>query len=82
MPGEFFWDIGGDPIPPHTYLSLGDEIVNGWMNSPPHKSNILSADAKELGCGTAYYTDKSHNYMPMLFATQNFQLFEPIKIIK
>jgi uncharacterized protein YkwD len=78
-PGEFYREQNGDPIGPHTYLTLCEVIVEGWMNSPPHKSNILSPHARQLGCGTAYYNDEKFNYMPTVLATQNFQLYEPIR---
>jgi uncharacterized protein YkwD len=69
----------GYPIKAHTYLSLGESILKDWMNSPHHRSNILSKDALQLGCGTAYYLKKDFNDMPSVMATQNFQLFEPVK---
>lgn len=66
----------GNPIPPHTYLSLGETIVKLWMGSPGHKKNILSPDAVQLGCGTAFYLKEDFNDMPMVLATQNFQLYQ------
>jgi len=30
------------------------EIVDGWMRSPGHRANILSAEATEAGVGHAY----------------------------
>jgi len=41
------------------------EIVEGWMNSPEHKKNILDKDWTHLGVGVVNYAD-------VLFATQNF----------
>jgi uncharacterized protein YkwD len=67
------------PIKAHTYLSLGESILKDWMNSPHHSSNILSKDAIQLGCGTAFFLKKDFNDMPSVMATQNFQLFEPVK---
>jgi uncharacterized YkwD family protein/spore coat assembly protein SafA len=29
------------------------EVMNGWMNSPGHRANILKADFKEIGVGLA-----------------------------
>jgi len=30
------------------------EVVNGWMNSPGHRANILNPDFREIGVGYAY----------------------------
>ena len=43
------------------------EVMNGWMNSPPHKNNILSAASWEIGVG--YYTG-SGDHAP--YWTQDF----------
>jgi uncharacterized protein YkwD len=67
------------PITVHTYLTLGETMLNDWMNSPPHRSNILSKNAIQLGCGTAFFLKKDFNDMPSVLATQNFQLFETVK---
>jgi len=32
-------------------LSTPQAIVNGWMNSPGHRANILSCDSHDLGVG-------------------------------
>jgi len=32
-------------------LATPDAIVSGWMNSPPHRANILGKKYKELGVG-------------------------------
>ena len=34
-------------------LSTPNAIVNGWMNSPGHKANILAPDYKDIGLSTA-----------------------------
>lgn len=78
-PGEFRDANSRKAIPPHTYLSLADDLVDRWMHSKGHRENILSKDAKQLGCGVAIYTNKKFNYMPSLKATQNFQLYELVK---
>lgn len=78
--GQFSYKSGGDPIPPHTYLTFADALVKSWMNSPGHKKNILSENAVQLGCGVFFYRDKEFNQMPSFKATQNFQWYEPIKI--
>lgn len=42
-----------------------EEIVEGWMNSPDHRDNILHADYTHLGVGVVLYGT-------VLIATQNF----------
>jgi uncharacterized protein YkwD len=81
-PGIFRLKPEDDPIEAHTYLSLGEVLLDDWMNSPNHRHNILVPQALELGCGTAFYSNKDFNYMPTVIATQNFQLYEPSKITK
>jgi uncharacterized protein YkwD len=76
--GIFMYKLGGKPIKAHTYLSLGETVLNDWMNSPGHRSNILSKDAKQLGCGTAFFLKHNFNDMPTIMATQNFQLYQSI----
>ncbi len=41
------------------------ELVEGWMNSPEHRKNILDKDYTYLGVGVVNYGDR-------LIATQNF----------
>ena len=61
-----------------TYLSLSKKIVAQWMNSPGHKSNILSKDAFELGVGVFIILEKQVYY---IYSTQNFQWFHMAKCI-
>ena len=78
--GVFSYKQNGDPIPPHTYLSLGETMIDRWMNSPQHSDNVLSKKAVQLGCGTAFYLKEDFNEMPTVIATQNFQLYEPVRV--
>lgn len=43
------------------------EVVNGWMNSPGHRANILNADVTEIGIGLVYTEDAYHYYWVQLF---------------
>lgn len=36
-----------------TYWSAAKRIVNGWMNSPGHRKNILNYRFRYLGCGVS-----------------------------
>lgn len=78
--GVFSYKPNGDPIPPHTYLTLGEVMVDRWMKSPKHRDNMLEKKAVQLGCGTAFYLKKDFNDMPAIIATQNFQLYEPVRV--
>ncbi len=42
-------------IPPHTYISFAKSALNGWMNSPIHRRNILNKKLKYLGTGVVLY---------------------------
>jgi uncharacterized protein YkwD len=80
--GVFRYKPEGAPIAPHTYLSLGEIMMKDWMNSPHHKANIIDIKAKQLGCGSAFFTKKDFNSMPSVLATQNFQLHESIRVME
>ena len=45
---------------------LAEEIVEGWMNSPGHRENILTKDYSEIGVGVIITGDEE------VYATQNF----------
>ena len=76
--GTFSYEPGGSLIPHHTYLSFAEAIVAQWMDSRPHRANLLSQDAVQLGCGAYFYRDTGFYNMPTFKATQNFQLFHNI----
>ncbi|MBN2486113.1 MAG: CAP domain-containing protein [Bacteroidales bacterium] len=73
-----FYDKTNTPLPVRTYLELADNLLHQWMGSEGHKANILSADAIEMGCGSAIYFMEEFNDMPAVKATQNFQWFVPV----
>jgi uncharacterized protein YkwD len=77
--GQFSYKMDGELIPPHTYLSLAETVVDEWMNSKGHRKNILMDTALQLGCGSDFYRDRQFNNMPSFKVTQNFQLYEKIK---
>lgn len=80
--GKFSRTPDGELIKVHTYLSFGETLLTGWMNSKDHKKNILSKDALQLGCGAAYFADPEFNDMPSFKVVQNFQWYKPITPIK
>jgi uncharacterized protein YkwD len=79
--GEFRYKLDEDPIKSRTYISIGEVMLRAWMDSPDHRENILSKKAVQLGCGTAFYVKNDFNGMPAVIATQNFQLYEPLRVI-
>jgi uncharacterized protein YkwD len=72
--GVFSYSYGGDPIPPHTYLSAAEDVVKQWMNSPGHRRNILRSSYRLLGVGAAHFKDSSFYGIDKFYFTQNFGL--------
>ena len=70
--GYFSLEYKGKPIEPMTYLKAGKAIVNQWMNSPPHRKNLLNNNYKYLGCGIYLDSPKNQDNPPMFKATQLF----------
>jgi uncharacterized protein YkwD len=63
----------------YPWAAVAENIANGhdltpegavelWMNSPPHKKNLLNKEYAEIGIGTAR-TDKGEVYYTQVFAT-------------
>lgn len=49
------------------------ELVQGWMNSPGHRENILDREAHRLGVGIAIQEVPENGYVSeTIYATQNF----------
>jgi uncharacterized protein YkwD len=51
-----------------TYLQVAAKLVDQWMTSPGHRSNILSQNGKQMGIGTYYLSER-------IYGTQVFQWF-------
>ena len=48
-------------------------LVQGWMNSPGHRANILDRDSRRIGVGVAVELSDKHGWaLETLYATQNF----------
>ena len=80
--GEFRHHPNDDPIQARTYLRAGEVMVKAWMDSPDHRKNILSKKAVQLGCGTAFFLKNEFNGMPTVITTQNFQLYESLRLLE
>lgn len=57
-----------------TYWSFALSLVDGWMDSPGHRDNILNSNLTYLGCGTYYYNnlDLKNTIILRVKSTQNF----------
>jgi uncharacterized protein YkwD len=57
QPGS--WLVGENIAWGESYLATPAAIVRAWMNSPPHKANILRVDYEEIGLGIALGTPRT-----------------------
>ena len=63
----------GNELLPYSYYEFAKIVVEGWMNSPGHRENILNPDFTYLGCGCAEYIKQGNGYSMLYFKlTQNF----------
>lgn len=68
-----FFSIDGKEFFPYTYSEMAKSVVEGWMNSPGHRANILNPNYLYLGCGSAPYENNIGSYSITYFKlTQNF----------
>ena len=50
------WVVGENLAWGSGSLATPSSLVNAWMNSPPHRENLLATDYKEVGLGVVYGT--------------------------
>ena len=56
-----------------TCLEYAQKVVDGWMQSPGHRANILNPQFEYLGCGCAGFEQKGNAVSLLYFnLTQNF----------
>ena len=55
------WIVGENIAWGESYLATPGAIVKAWMNSPPHRANILNGDYSDIGLGIALGTPASSN---------------------
>lgn len=60
----------GAPIPPHTYLSFAEALLDTWMNSPGHRKNIVATEPRLLG--TSCLHDRMADGMDRFYSVQVF----------
>lgn len=70
---EVYLDRFGNEILYSSYKSLAERLVTQWMNSKPHRENILNHKFNLLGCGCSI----DENSSPIIIrCTQNFGKLE------
>jgi uncharacterized protein YkwD len=69
----------GEAIGTHTYRSFAESVVESWMQSPPHRANILDPALRYLGCGAYHYKNASFHGMHQFKVTQNFSSAKPLQ---
>jgi uncharacterized protein YkwD len=70
---QHFFSRNGKEILHYSYYEFAKIVVEGWMNSPGHRKNILNPNFTYLGCGCAKYEKQSNGYSMLYFKlTQNF----------
>jgi uncharacterized protein YkwD len=67
--GLIYLDTNNEEIKNSTYLQLANRLVRQWMNSKPHRENILNKSFSLLACACTI----NPNEVPILIrCTQNF----------
>lgn len=66
----YLYEPDGPPLQPYTYQSFAESIVQQWMDSPPHRKNLLSPEPTQIGVGAALAPNK--NGFDQIYSTQNF----------
>jgi uncharacterized protein YkwD len=56
IPKDGDWVVGENLAWGSGGLATPRALVNAWMNSPPHRENLLSGDYKEVGMGVVFGT--------------------------
>ncbi|MFQ5651550.1 MAG: CAP domain-containing protein, partial [bacterium] len=70
-PGRYGWRNQGKQ---YTYVEFARDLVRRWLNSAPHRRNILSNDFKFLGVGAvpSRFSDSDVFYVTQNFSSTNF----------
>lgn len=55
------WMVGENIAWGEAYLATPANIVKAWMNSPPHRANILKGEYEEIGLGVVVGTPSTTN---------------------
>lgn len=65
----------GPQIPMRTYLEFAEAVLDGWMNSPGHRKNVLLKNAEYLGTACAPGSDRRE--LEKFYCTQVF--YSPLR---
>ena len=67
------WSVGENILWGSPQISPS-KAVREWMNSPPHRANILSREWREVGLGAAHFSDAGGSYGggPVTILTADF----------
>jgi len=57
--GARSWDVGENLVWGTGPLSTPQSLVTGWMNSPPHRENLLGTTFREIGIAAVVGTPES-----------------------
>lgn len=66
----FSYKPNGPALAPHTYVSFAKAVVDQWMNSPGHRSNLLHREPTFLAVGCR--PGKGESGLPMIYCCQVF----------
>ena len=72
----------GNPVwQPIEYIKdasdMAANLIQGWMNSPGHRANILDPEARRIGVGVGVQLTSRYSYADeTIYATQNFSACE------
>lgn len=66
------YTANGPPIPRHTYQSFAEQVVRRWMDSPPHRENMLTSHARFLGSAARAGKSEDEMRFQKFYAVQVF----------
>ena len=69
LQGSGSWNVGENIAWGSGQLATPKEIVKAWMNSPPHRHNILHGKFREIGIGVSRGVPVRQNYDGATYAT-------------
>jgi len=78
VPSGWSYELGENIECATLSLATPSETVNGWMNSPEHRANILNGDFRESGIGVVSAAPAIYSYgQPGATYTQDFGVVAP-----
>jgi uncharacterized protein YkwD len=69
LKGAGSWSVGENIAWGSGTLATPEEIVRAWMNSPPHRHNILATKFREIGVGVARGVPVRRNFTGATYTT-------------